>query len=105
MPEQPFTLSGQLDTQAVSTAWRVSRSALAAGQLPEQIDLGNISQSDSATLALLLDWQAQAHSRNQAIRFINPPESLLVLARLSSVQDLLGWETVENPSPDAGDQS
>ena len=100
MPEQPFALAGQLDTQAVATAWRRSRRALASGKLPASIDLGQITQSDSATLALLLEWQAHARARGKQLEFTNPPESLLVLAGLSNVQTLLGWEPADT-GPDS----
>lgn len=95
MPEQAFALSGKLDPGAVAAAWRASRAAAAAGKLPDSIDLGNISQCDSATLALLLEWQAQAQKQGRQIEFANPPESLLVLARLSQAEQLLGWGSAE----------
>ncbi|MCC5865606.1 MAG: STAS domain-containing protein [Wenzhouxiangella sp.] len=102
-PEQAFALTGKLDPGAVAAVWRASRAAAAAGKLPDSIDLGSITQCDSATLALLLEWQARAHSQGGQIEFTNPPESLLVLARLSQAEQLLGWGPAEQ-SP-SGEQA
>ena len=59
----------------------------AAGALV--IDCRALGQTDSAGLAVLLDWLAEARGAGRKLRFENLPEELLRLARISSVDGLL----------------
>jgi phospholipid transport system transporter-binding protein len=47
------------------------------------IDLANVSNSDSAGLALLIEWLKIAKTGQAQLRFKNVPLQLLTLARLS----------------------
>lgn len=86
-----FDLSGNLTSNEVSRLFR----AASARQVswPGQIDLARVERTDSSALALLLDWQARARSEGRALEFANPPPGLRVLAGLSQVDSLLGWES------------
>jgi len=53
------------------------------------IDCGDISQADSAGLAVLLDWLAEARRAGKALHFERLPEGLLRLARISAVDGML----------------
>jgi len=53
------------------------------------IDLAGVRHSDSAGLALLLEWLGQAREDRFEIKFRNIPDSLLRIARLSNVDRLL----------------
>ena len=53
------------------------------------VDLGGVTEMDSALLALLLAWLRDAHSRDRPLEFVNPPESLRTIARLYGVDGLL----------------
>src|ERR1700688_1842565 len=53
------------------------------------IDLAGVTASDSAGLALLIEWLSVAKAANQALRFENIPSQLKQLARLSEVEELL----------------
>jgi phospholipid transport system transporter-binding protein len=44
---------------------------------------------DSAGLALLIDWLAIAKARSRRLRYAQPPQALLSLARLSDVDKLI----------------
>ena len=59
----------------------------AAGALV--IDCGALGQTDSAGLAVLLDWLAEARRAQRQLRFEHLPEELLRLARISSVDAML----------------
>jgi phospholipid transport system transporter-binding protein len=59
----------------------------AAAQLT--IDLSGVSSADSAGLALLIDWLARARAGNKTLRYVQPPEALRALARLSEVEALI----------------
>ena len=53
------------------------------------IDLGEVSEMDSALLALLLAWLRDAKSSGRELAFSNLPESLRTIARLYGVDTLL----------------
>ena len=53
------------------------------------IDLGDVVASDSAGLALLIEWLSIAKAAGRGLRFENIPTQLQQLARLSEVEELL----------------
>ncbi len=53
------------------------------------IDLSGVTGSDSAGLAVMLEWMDQFMAAGQQLRFLNVPESLLEIARVSNLADLL----------------
>jgi phospholipid transport system transporter-binding protein len=53
------------------------------------MDLSGVTSSDSAGLALLIEWQSIARAAARALTYEHLPESLLQLARLSDVEGLL----------------
>ena len=53
------------------------------------IDLAGVTASDSAGLALLIEWLSVAKSAGRTLRFENIPSQLQQLARLSEVEELL----------------
>ena len=52
------------------------------------IDLKQVEATDSAGLALIIEWLKIARSRNIELAFINVPEQLQALARLSGFEYL-----------------
>jgi len=52
-------------------------------------DLAAVSTVDSAGLALLIDWLAEAQSKSRALKYADVPTALLSLARLSDVEKLI----------------
>ena len=85
-----FSLHGMLTLENVASTWRESRSLLHEGI--RIVDLSDVSRVDSAGLALLLEWQAQATSRDRPLKFENAPDDLLRLANLSEASELLGLD-------------
>ncbi len=61
--------------------------AIAQGK--RECDLKALAQVDSASLAVFLAWQRAAEQSHSSLRFINAPESLISLASLYGVSDLL----------------
>lgn len=90
--DQAFNLPDSLTMAEVPDIHRSSQNAFRSGQFPDRIDLAGLRRTDSSGLALLLEWQAQARAHGRQIEFTNPPQSLLVLARLSQAGQLLGWD-------------
>lgn len=54
-----------------------------------EIDCGGISHSDSAGLAILLDWMSIMKREGRPLRFANLPPGLLAVARISGVEEML----------------
>ena len=61
--------------------------AIARGE--HECDLGNLVQIDSTSVAVLLAWQRAALENRSPLRFVRTPESLVSLAKLYGVNDLL----------------
>ncbi len=54
-----------------------------------ECDLSKLEQVDSASVAVLLAWQKAAIQNKRHLRFKNTPESLISLASLYGVTELL----------------
>ncbi len=54
-----------------------------------EIDCGGVTLSDSAGLAVLIEWLAVARRTRRSLRFTHLPEGLGALARISEVRELL----------------
>jgi phospholipid transport system transporter-binding protein len=54
------------------------------------LDLAALESADSATLAVLIAWSAQAFRRGAALRYHRAPQGLRNLAKLADVEGLLG---------------
>lgn len=64
-----------------------------------EIDLGQLTAVDSAAVATLLEWKRAAHQQGKALTFRNLPASLVSLARLYGVSELL--ETPQQQASEA----
>ena len=53
------------------------------------VDCGSISESDSAGLAVLLDWLGAARHRQVTLRFSNVPRRLTAIAQISEIEDAI----------------
>lgn len=54
-----------------------------------EVDCGEISRSDSAGLAVLLDWMASMKRDGRPLCFSRLPPGLLAVARISGVEEML----------------
>ncbi|MGA7537188.1 MAG: STAS domain-containing protein [Steroidobacteraceae bacterium] len=54
-----------------------------------EVDCSGIAHSDSAGLAVLLDWMAVMKREGRPLCFANLPPGLLSLARISGVEEML----------------
>jgi phospholipid transport system transporter-binding protein len=53
------------------------------------IDCQGVTASDSAGLAVLLDWLAAARGQQRSLRYAHLPRGLAALGRISEVNELL----------------
>lgn len=85
-----FQLAGELGFETVTGALEASE-LLFAPHAALDICLARISRSDSAAVALLIEWQSRARAANRSVVFRNPPAQLLAVARLSDVDGVLAF--------------
>jgi len=83
-----FAVSGEM---TFDTADKILKASEAPFEEHTQIevDLSDITMSDSAGLALLLEWVTWANHSVREIRFIGMPEKILAIARTTEVEPLL----------------
>ena len=88
-------VSGVVGFMTVQSLLRQSQKALLDGE-EMVIDFTNVTRSDSAGLALLIEWRKIAHKRGKQIIFRNLPDQMTALARAAGLSDLLALATPNN---------
>lgn len=85
--EAIFRPQGSLTMHEATRYQAEGRARAAAGDCT--IDLSEVSDADSATLALLFDWQRTARAAGHRLKVCNLPAGLKSLANLYGVSALL----------------
>jgi phospholipid transport system transporter-binding protein len=85
--ESRMILSGPVTLANVAALLEEGRRHLADGV--NSVDFAEVTDMDSAALALCLAWLRDAKAAGGAISFANLPESLQTIARLYGVHSLL----------------
>lgn len=83
-----FELGGEMSFQNANEILEAGESAFGQHQ-SLRVDLSNVTKADSAGLALLLEWKAQAAKRSGEIRYLAVPDGLLAIAKTTEVSDLI----------------
>jgi phospholipid transport system transporter-binding protein len=85
-----YRVTGVLDAATAPSLLEQSAERFSSGDgAVINIDLGGVSESDSAGLALLIEWLRLARHRKQTISFTNLPAQIAALARISEVEELV----------------
>ncbi|MGD8408080.1 MAG: STAS domain-containing protein [Thiohalophilus sp.] len=84
-----YLVSGELNMQSVPGLLREVEPILGRSQGDICFDLQGVSRSDSAGLALLVEWLQFAGQRQRKVTFRNLPRQLRDIARVSGLEDLL----------------
>jgi phospholipid transport system transporter-binding protein len=71
---------------------------IAAASGDVEFDLECVPLTDSAGLALLIDWLAEARARQRTLRYLKVPEALRALAELSDVEPLIAPSAQTQPA-------
>jgi phospholipid transport system transporter-binding protein len=82
-----MTVSGPVTLANAASVLDEGRQHLAEGV--RTVDLGEVTDLDSALLALILAWLRDARAARRELAFANVPESLQTLSRLYGVEALL----------------
>ena len=83
-----FTVSGELTFDTAEKILKVSETMF-DDHTQLEVDLAEVTSSDSAGLALLLEWVTWANHSVREIRFTGMPEKILAIARTTEVESLL----------------
>ena len=83
-----FGVSGSMTFDSVTALWRESDDIFSNDSLVE-IDLRDVTHTDSAGLALLVEWLREAGRRGGRIEFLNLPAQMVALADASNLQPVL----------------
>ncbi len=81
-------IHGELSFASVPALWRDCRAQYASGK-DIDVDLGQVRRSDSAGLALLVEWLREAQRNGASLRFFNIPAQMLEMARASGLDQIL----------------
>lgn len=83
-----FAVTGDMSFETADRILKASESRF-ADHASIHVDLSGVGKADSAGLALLLEWKAQASQRDAAISYADIPDSMIAIARTSEISDLL----------------
>jgi phospholipid transport system transporter-binding protein len=83
-----FLLDGELNFDTVPSVWLRSLE-LFADTADLAVDLGGVTRSDSAGLALLIEWLRFARQQHKPIRFQNLPGQMRALIEVSGLEQVL----------------
>lgn len=81
-----FAINGLLTFETVPEFLNRTSTWLSSDSEMITIDMKNVSKADSAGLALMVEWLRQAREAKRRIRFVNIPEQLNHLIRVSGLQ-------------------
>jgi phospholipid transport system transporter-binding protein len=86
-PGESMKLSGRLTMSTVPALYEAGLKHLAEEDL--RVDLSKVEAVDSAAVSMLLGWSRAAHSQKRSLHVEGMPESLLSLANLYGVAEML----------------
>jgi phospholipid transport system transporter-binding protein len=85
-----YVVHGPLTFATASQARETGLAALrAANSSRSEVDCTGITSSDSAGMAVLIDWLAFAKRSGHSLQYANLPQQVQDLARISDVLELL----------------
>ena len=87
--EHVYRIIGELNMSTVPELLEMMSSLLDGAGQERVIDLAEVSRSDSAGLALLLDWMSQAQQKNISLSFKNLPAQMQAIIKISGLDSLI----------------
>lgn len=100
-----FILAGDLGFETVPALLDTGRILFEGGSGTIHVDLAGVTRSNSAGLALLIEWLRSARRHGREIAYLNCPARMLATARVSGLDRILplaagGADPVPNPNPE-----
>ncbi len=94
-----YALTGELTFATASLALKTTAGLFKNGDATLCFDLADIERSDSAGMALLIEWLRLAERAGTPLRYTHLPENLRAMARVSGVAEFLSTDPA-NPITD-----
>ena len=92
-----YGVQGAMTFASVAPLWRQSVEVF-ADEAVFQIDLAQVTHTDSAGLALLVEWLREGSRRGARIEFLNLPAQMLALAGAANLEQVLTGQREPEPS-------
>lgn len=83
-----YRLVGELSFASVPAVRRVGLETFVSSPAI-RLDLAGVSRSDSAGLALLIEWLRYGRQNDKPVSYLNMPPQMLAIARASSLDQIL----------------
>jgi phospholipid transport system transporter-binding protein len=83
-----YGVHGAMTFDSVTDLWRQSLK-LFTDEKVFQVDLAHVTHTDSAGLALLVEWLREASRNGARIEFLNLPSQMLALAGAANLEQFL----------------
>jgi len=84
-----FQIKGELNANTVPGLWRAASELVKGASQDLVFDLQAVTRSDSAGLALLIEWMRQAQEKNLQIQFRNLPAQMWAIAKVSDLENVI----------------
>ncbi|MDH3310699.1 MAG: STAS domain-containing protein [Gammaproteobacteria bacterium] len=91
-----FEISGSLTFQTVPRFQDQAGNLLQGDAKPVTIDMKGVTQSDSAGLALMIEWLQMARTAQRELVFAHIPEQIRDLIRVNGLQQMFSLENEQN---------
>ncbi|MDH5324521.1 MAG: STAS domain-containing protein [Gammaproteobacteria bacterium] len=92
--DDTYLLQGVLSFDSAAALARQGNELFKSAGATVSVDLSGVDRSDSAGLALLLEWMRAARKRNQTLVFSHVPRQIQDIAAVSGVKSLLNAESI-----------
>lgn len=92
-----FRVSGELSFDTVPEVLERSRDLFGRAERID-IDLSGVERSDSAGLALLVEWMREAERLHKPIQFLNIPPQMMAMVRVSGLDQVCPISRATNPA-------
>lgn len=84
-----LNVAGRLDFTTATRALEQVSELIRSSNAHQTIDMGGITSSNSAGLAVMIEWLAIAQQTDQSISFENIPDSLRQISTVCQVDSLI----------------
>jgi phospholipid transport system transporter-binding protein len=82
-----WTLTGEVLIDTASALLEASKALPIVANT--EIDFSGVTNIDTSTISLILEWKRRAQIENQSIQFVNLPANLNSLTQLYGVADII----------------
>lgn len=88
-------VSGDVGFATVANLWKMGLPLL-ANTSALSFDFSQVTRTDSAALALLLEWLKYAKREGKSIVFLNLPAQVVSLAEMTGIERLVGFDNANS---------